>query len=119
MLHEYPGEQYRHRGTSIIQTRREPRELQQTAQRNCCPLVGVWLPLVTLGGYQGINLHILIQFYTNGSLYVKQSVLISDIHVHVYGIWSYVSFQLLYIVMTTASVVDRGIKLQSGQTKDY
>jgi hypothetical protein len=50
---------------------------------------------MTLGGYQGINLHILIQFYTNGSLYVKQSVLISDIHVHVYGIWSYVSFQLL------------------------
>ena len=53
-----------------------------------------------------------------GSLYVKQSVLISDIHVHVYGIWSYVSFQLLYIVMTTASVVDRGIKaLNSSRVK--
>ena len=51
-----------------------------------------------------------------GSLYVKQSVLISDIHV--YGIWSYVSFQLLYIVMTTASVVDRGIKaLNSSRVK--
>ena len=63
----------------------------------------------------------------SGSLYIKQSFLISDIYTYIVCKFLFTVYCddnctgciMAMVGVLASSVVDRGIELQSGQTKDY